>query len=77
MIGCKKKAKWEINYGRTTDDYTHACTKHVGELLHEDRDNTVYLFRERYWPLSGGALSMLLHWTTGTMDTEVVVETIH
>ena len=49
MIGCGKKAKWEINYGPSPDDFTHACEKHVGELLEEGKINTVSLFHESDW----------------------------
>lgn len=34
-------AEWEIRFGSTSDDYTHACSAHVGELLQEGI-NTVY-----------------------------------
>jgi hypothetical protein len=42
VITCGKDAEWEIRYGETTDDYTHACTEHVGEMLEPDKINTVY-----------------------------------
>ncbi len=49
---CTKKAEWEINYGRSPDDYTHACEAHVGELLSVGV-NTVFPFHAADWPLSG------------------------
>ena len=42
VIDCVKDAEWQIIYGPTTDDYTEACTEHVGELLEPDKENTVY-----------------------------------
>ncbi len=42
MLSCKQKADWEILSGPTPDDYTHACTKHVGELLSYDVENHVH-----------------------------------
>ena len=34
VIGCEADAEWDI-YGETysLDDYTQACTEHVGEML--------------------------------------------
>ena len=41
-IDCDAEAGWEIISGRTVDDYTHACTKHVGELLRDAPQHTVH-----------------------------------
>jgi hypothetical protein len=38
---CKAAATWEICYGHTVDDYTHACDDHAGHLMLQDRLNTV------------------------------------
>jgi hypothetical protein len=37
---CKKTAEWELRDGIGVDDYTHACTDHVGALL-QDKETTV------------------------------------
>ena len=42
VIDCEKDAEWQIVYGSTPDDYTEACTEHVGEMLEPDKENTVY-----------------------------------
>lgn len=39
-IGCEKEAEWQLTDGNGVDDYTHACTDHVGFLL-QDRETTV------------------------------------
>ncbi len=33
FIPCDAPAEWELRDGSATDDYTHACTAHVGALL--------------------------------------------
>lgn len=42
FLECDQYAEWEICYGETVDDYTHACTKHVGIMLEPDKRNSVY-----------------------------------
>lgn len=42
FIPCDEPAEWEIVDGPTTDDYTHACSDHVGHLLQDGRVSTVY-----------------------------------
>lgn len=42
QIGCEEKAEWNIVWGNSPDDYTHACTKHVGELLTEASEHRIY-----------------------------------
>jgi hypothetical protein len=44
FIPCDKPAEWVINWGPTVDDYTEACTAHVGELFGDSPRFTV-------WPL--------------------------
>jgi hypothetical protein len=39
---CFRKAEWTIESGSTTDDYTKACTRHVGCLLDDSSSFTVY-----------------------------------
>jgi hypothetical protein len=39
---CRKQAKWVIVYGRAPLDYTEACTKHVGELLCDAKEQSIY-----------------------------------
>lgn len=41
-VGCATPAEWEIAWGPTPDDYTHACTAHVGALLDDHDVFTVY-----------------------------------
>lgn len=45
LLLCPRQADWEIWYGNTPDDYTHACTKHVGRLLETDVENRVHWIR--------------------------------
>ncbi len=33
MLDCTRNAEWELRDGAGPDDYTHACTEHVGALL--------------------------------------------
>lgn len=42
MKRCPEDAVWEIRDGPTPDDFTHACSQHVGEMLQPDRVSTVY-----------------------------------
>lgn len=30
---CSRDAEWEIVHGLTTDDYTHSCSAHLGEMM--------------------------------------------
>lgn len=41
-LGCKEQAKWEIWHGNTPDDYTHSCTKHIGDLLTNAYKHSIY-----------------------------------
>lgn len=41
-LSCWEDAEWEICYGPTPDDYTHACSNHAGWLLVEGRENRVF-----------------------------------
>lgn len=41
-LRCRKKAKWVIVYGARPLDYTEACTKHVGELLCDAKEQSIY-----------------------------------
>jgi hypothetical protein len=34
-LSCDDAAAWLITDGEAPDDYTHACTAHVGELLRD------------------------------------------
>jgi len=43
-LGCQKRAEWVIEYDNGTpahDNYSHACTGHLGNLL-QDCSHTVY-----------------------------------
>lgn len=42
FIPCDKDAEWEIVDGPSTDDYTQACSDHVGHLLQDGRVAMVY-----------------------------------
>lgn len=42
---CSKTAEWSVVFGSTPDDYTEACTDHVGVLLEPGRENVVYPLR--------------------------------
>jgi hypothetical protein len=33
VAGCAAAAEWDIRFGPSPDDYTEACTAHVGALL--------------------------------------------
>lgn len=52
FIGCDKLAEWEIVYGNTLDDYTDACTEHVGALLTDAPSHTVYPIHNANYPVS-------------------------
>ena len=36
FIDCSNRAEWQLVHGDSSDDYTEACTDHVGALLTED-----------------------------------------
>lgn len=42
VVECEKVAEWEIRTGQGPDDYTHACTAHVGDLLTDAEEHRVY-----------------------------------
>jgi hypothetical protein len=39
---CERAAEWSIYHGPRHDDYTHACTAHVGALLTDAYEHRVY-----------------------------------
>lgn len=41
-LGCEHKAEWRIFNGPGPEDYTEACTPHVGELLSDAPEHRVY-----------------------------------
>jgi len=41
---CRKKAEWTIIHGLSPDDYTEACTDHVGDLLTDAKEHRIYQF---------------------------------
>jgi hypothetical protein len=41
-ICCAAPAKWEIIHGAGLDDYTHACTAHIGALLTDALVHRIY-----------------------------------
>ncbi len=41
-VPCVSPAEWEIVHGPTVDDYTHACTAHVGALLTDAPEHRIY-----------------------------------
>jgi hypothetical protein len=45
QINCVKKAEWEIKFGDKPDNFAHACTEHVGDLLDSEITNAVYQLR--------------------------------
>jgi len=38
---CTQQAEWVIYHGPRSDDFTHACTAHVGELLNEGENRVL------------------------------------
>lgn len=42
---CPKRAEWIIYDGPRSDDYTEACTEHVGALLSDADEFRVYPLR--------------------------------
>lgn len=44
FIPCDKEAEWESFAGKclTADNYTHACSDHIGHLMDPHDNNTVY-----------------------------------
>lgn len=48
---CFRKAEWVIWFGDTVDDYTEACTRHVGNLLDDSPEFEVW----RIEPVEGSA----------------------
>jgi hypothetical protein len=42
MKVCNKLAEWEIWDGPRPDDYTFACTEHVGELLSDAHEIRIH-----------------------------------
>ena len=43
---CGKDAEWEIWSGDTPDDFTDACTEHVGDMLTDAPKHTIYQINE-------------------------------
>ena len=39
---CEAGASWQIWHGPSPEDYTEACTDHVGELLTDAPEHRVY-----------------------------------
>ncbi len=39
---CRASAEWLIVHGPGPEDYTHACTDHVGELLTDASEHRIY-----------------------------------
>lgn len=39
---CERSAQWTIVFGETPDDYTEACSAHVGELLTDAPEHRIY-----------------------------------
>jgi hypothetical protein len=39
---CPQDAEWIIVFGNTPDDYTEACTDHVGALLADVEEQTIH-----------------------------------
>lgn len=42
FLRCKRPAEWVVIYGRTDDEYTEACSEHVGSMLTDDSEQHVY-----------------------------------
>lgn len=42
QLDCDQPAEWVIVHGLAPDDYTHACTAHVGDLLTDAKEQHVY-----------------------------------
>jgi hypothetical protein len=45
-VACSNVAEWAIIHGPTVDDYTEACTEHVGDLLTDAPEHRIYPIRE-------------------------------
>jgi len=43
---CKETAQWVIVHGPAVDDYTEACTEHVGALLTDAPEHRIYPIKE-------------------------------
>jgi hypothetical protein len=41
LVGCDADADVEIRHGPKADDYTHACTAHIGDLLTDEYQHTI------------------------------------
>jgi hypothetical protein len=41
-LGCEASAQWRIYDGEKPDDYTEACTAHVGDLLSDAPEHRIY-----------------------------------
>lgn len=40
-VGCDNDADVEIRHGSAPDDFTHACTEHIGDLLTDEYQHTI------------------------------------
>lgn len=41
LEGCDAAADVEIRHGDAPHDYTHSCTKHIGDLLTDEYQHTL------------------------------------
>lgn len=39
---CEAAAEWVIYHGHGLEDYTHACTRHVGDMLTDAHEHRIY-----------------------------------
>lgn len=46
-IGCEAAAVWQIFDGPNPEDYTEACTPHVGDLLSDVPEQRIFQIYER------------------------------
>lgn len=43
---CSKPAEWTIVHGPMPDDYTEACTRHVGDVLTDSDEHRIYPLKD-------------------------------
>lgn len=80
-IDCLKPAEWTIVSGSSPDDYTEACTLHVGELLCDAAEHKVYplargLFHPQELPWTEKGVDLdnakpVMYWHDATQSYEV------
>lgn len=41
---CNEDAIWEVRFGKDLEDYTHSCSKHIGDLIPQNCKTVDLLF---------------------------------